>query len=133
MNHLWEAHCSIFAVSKLTRKGSIVHFEDGNNYILLPDGTRVNMVEKNGLYYIRLEHIASPEEINCMVAMTEPEYRPEILGMGPHLRLTSTDCISHRSELKLSTISELWKAPRSITCQHCLISQYGISKCTCEI
>lgn len=136
VNHLGEAHCSIFTVSKLTRKGSIVHFEDGNNYILLPDGTRVNMVEKNGLYYIRLEHIASPEEINCMVAMKKPEYRPEILGMGPHLRLTSiygiTDCISHRSELKLSTISELWKAPRSITCQHCLISPYGISKCTCE-
>ena len=85
VNHLGEAHCSIFTVSKLTRKGSIVHFEDGNNYILLPDGTRVNMVEKNGLYYIRLEHIASPEEINCMVAMKKPEYRPEILGNGTAL------------------------------------------------
>ena len=82
INHVGDAHCSIFSVSKLKQRGSIVHFEKGNDYILLADGTRVDLVEDNGLYYFHLEQIISPEEIDCMVAMTKPHLRPKILGNG---------------------------------------------------
>ena len=51
-------------------------------YFLFSDGTRLNLVEDNGLYYFHLEQIISPEENNCMVAMTKPHLRPEILGNG---------------------------------------------------
>ena len=66
----------------LQERGSIVQFEKGNDYILLSDGTRVDLVEDNGLYYFHLEQIISPEEIDCMVAMTKPHLRPKILDNG---------------------------------------------------
>ena len=69
--HLDDAHCS-FAVSELNQRGSIVHFEKVNDYILIRHGPRLDLVEYNDLYYFRLEDVISPNEINCMVVMTKP-------------------------------------------------------------
>ena len=78
--NIWYNNIVFDSVDHFGAHCSIRHFEDGNGYILQPDDTRVEMVEKNGLHYIRLVHIVSPDEINCMVTMAKPKYRPEILG-----------------------------------------------------
>ena len=52
VNHLGKSHLPIFAVSKLTDKSNVVHFKKHNDHVILADGTRVEMTEKQGLYYI---------------------------------------------------------------------------------
>ena len=38
----------------------------------MADGTRIDLIEKNGLFYLRLEQIFEPDEIRAMIAMTPP-------------------------------------------------------------
>ena len=85
VNHLGKSHLSIFAVSKLTDRNNVVHFEKHNDHIILADGTRVEMEERDGLYFIRLEQILSPDELSCLVLMSHPHCRPEILETGKAL------------------------------------------------
>ena len=43
------------------------------------------MEERDGLYFIRLEQILSPDELSCLVLMSHPHCRPEILETGKAL------------------------------------------------
>lgn len=41
---------NVVSVSKLVGAGCIVHFGPDGNYVLLPDGKKIELVAKNGLY-----------------------------------------------------------------------------------
>ena len=70
----------------------------------MADGTRIDLIEKNGLFYLRLEQIFEPDEIRAMVAMTPPHQRPPILKGKMALELVwicgIADFISHRNGFK---------------------------------
>ena len=104
VNHLGKSHLPIFAVSKLTDKNNVVHFEKHNDHIILADGTRVEMTEKQGLYYIRMEQILSQDEMSCLIAMSPPHYRHEFSRMAwqwPPISIYGiTDFISHQKGSK---------------------------------
>ena len=89
------------------------------------------MVEKNGLYYIRLEHIASPDEINCMVAMTKPEYRPEILGNGTALA-ADINLWHNRLHISPKRIKAIYDLGAVEGLQINNLPAHGTSKCNCE-
>ena len=79
VNHLSSSHLNILSLSRLFNQNCIIHFQRGNSYIIMADGTRIDLIEKNGLFYLRLEQIFEPDEIRAMVAMTPAHQRPPIL------------------------------------------------------
>ena len=56
VGHLASTPLNLLAVSPLVRKGSILHLEEGNCYLLTPEKKRIPIEEKDGLYVLRLEH-----------------------------------------------------------------------------
>ena len=57
---------NLLAVSELAKGGAVFHIEKGNTYLLIGDGSRrrrVPIEERNGLYFLRLEHYVRPEDI----------------------------------------------------------------------
>jgi len=62
------ANSNLLGVRALTDKGNVVHLEKGNSYILLKKRgengrAKIPMEERNGLFIVKLEHVASPERI----------------------------------------------------------------------
>ena len=55
--HLSSSHLNILSLSRLFNQNCIIHFQRRNSYIILDDGTRIDLIEKNGLFYLRLEQI----------------------------------------------------------------------------
>ena len=107
--HLDDAHCSNFAVSELKQRGSIVHFEKVNDYILIRDGPRLDLVEYNDLYYFHLEDFISPDGINCMVAMTKSQNQTYVYSYGENLSLRYLEENSFRETVERYTIDLGWE------------------------
>ena len=130
VNHLGKSHLPIFAVSKLTDKNNVVHFEKHNDHIILADGTRVEMTEKQGLYYIRMEQILSQDEMSCLIAMSPPHCRPEILenGMAMAADINLWHNRLHISPKRIKAIYDLG-AVEGLSFNN--LPEHG-KKCTCE-
>ena len=56
---------SLFSASRLMASGAILHFEKGASYMELPRfNSRIDLVEKNGLFYIPTDKVAEIEVLD---------------------------------------------------------------------
>ncbi len=62
----------------------------------MDDGPRVDLIEKNGLFYLRLEQIFEPDEICAMIAMTHPQKHPPILEAKGKMALGASVDLWHK-------------------------------------
>mmetsp|Transcript_97940 Transcript_97940/g.280157 ORF Transcript_97940/g.280157 Transcript_97940/m.280157 type:complete len:613 (+) Transcript_97940:1833-3671(+) len=72
-----RAHMNLLSASQMLKTGTVMHLETGNCYIIIrgtaEDGTltesTIPLVERDGLFYLQLEHLVPAEEIRAQLAV----------------------------------------------------------------
>jgi hypothetical protein len=59
---------NLLSMSLLCERGLQFHFEQGNSHFIY-QGTRYPLIEKNGLYLIKLNEVLKPEEVDLMATV----------------------------------------------------------------
>ena len=60
VHHLPGAPHNLLSVSALTATGYVFHFEDKNSYVVTPEGETLELLQANGLYWLKWRRAVDP-------------------------------------------------------------------------